>query len=103
MRALLAILFLALVADVGPAGAQQSAPPVCAPWQSWRSQLKAGYGELPRARFIANNGALVEIYVDPDDGSVTVIVINPMTGIACGVIGGEGWHLVPYPDSGGPA
>ena len=89
---------LALLLLLSPALAQSS--PTCLPLPTARETLLRDFNEVPVARALENKDSLIEILVNRDSGSFTIITINPMTGIACVVASGEDYYDIPTP---GPA
>ncbi len=107
-----ACLLAALLAAL-PASAQAAAPPeaspvaaACMPAGQLQRRLAESYGEIPSARGVAANGALLELWVSPGGRSFSLVVSFPPAGgrpaRSCLIAAGEGWRRAADPAAGGP-
>lgn len=79
----MAAFFMAAPAAADEAGCTGNAEMVAA--------LAAKYGESRAGYGIGNRGALIEIYVNDESGSWTLVVTSA-TGVSCAVIAGQLWQ-----------
>ncbi|MEM8790340.1 MAG: hypothetical protein AAGE80_01885 [Pseudomonadota bacterium] len=59
-------------------------------------QLADRYGETALSRGVARGAGVVEIYVNPDSGSWTIVVTNP-NGTSCLMAAGEAFEPLSHP------
>jgi hypothetical protein len=79
----------------GPAGAQQYN---CGKREAIIKQLGGDYQEAQIGAGIARGGGLVEIWVNPDSGSWSLLVTMP-GGATCLMISGQDWRTAPKVDA----
>jgi hypothetical protein len=79
----------------GPAAAQQYN---CGKREAIIKQLDGDYQEAPIGVGIARGGGLLEIWVNPDSGSWSLLVTVP-GGATCLMSSGEDWRAAPKVDT----
>lgn len=83
-----------------PANAQ-GGPPPCGDRTEIIQQLTDKYGETQHELGLAANGTIIEVYVNWDTGTWTILVTDA-NGLACMAAAGESWeyavHEVPGQD-----
>lgn len=89
MKALLAAAVLAAFSSVA------SAQSVCMPLEKLHHQALDKYGEAPIGQGVSSRGFMIQILVNPETGTWTVIGVQP-SGRACVLDSGEGWDSQPY-------
>ena len=90
-------LILALTLLASPAAAQQS----CAPYDSIHTHLSQKYGESIQVMGAINGGVTMFVYANTDNGSWTIVIVQP-NGLACVRAVGEDYTHLAMP-SGEPA
>ncbi len=90
---LTAALCAAIFMFAGPAVGQepQSRGRVCALHDKITDALKDRWGERQIGLGINNEGALVEVYVNPNNGSFTILLTRP-DGWSCVATAGKDWR-----------
>ena len=78
----------------GADGPQMTVTRQCAPPDKVHKRLITKYEESVFGAGVASNGKLVSVYVNDETGTFTIVVTNP-GGLACMVIGGDGWRAAP--------
>ena len=73
-----------------------AAEPVCAPRDAVTAKLERSYGETAHEGGLANGdgGGIAAIYVDPEDGSWTMLLNKP-DGSSCLIASGSNWGAMP--------
>ncbi len=79
-----------LLQTAGPVQAQ----PVCMSRDDLREELHKQFSEAPTAGAITNNGALVQLFVNRDRSSWT-LVMTRQCGASCFLVAGEDWNELP--------
>jgi len=82
---LLAVLFIA------PAWGQAT----CAARDYFAERLADKYGERQAFVGVNHNGALLEVWINPEKRSFSVLLVTTR-GWACLAASGEDWHLAPF-------
>ncbi|SFI84854.1 hypothetical protein [Albimonas pacifica] len=93
MRTILSAAAIALAAS--PVVAQ----PQCAPRPIVVEALAQKFGEHRIGMGIQNGARVVEVFVNAETGSFTVLSTS-LAGLSCIVAGGEGWSPDPLPVEG---
>ena len=90
MKHLLFATALALAITVSPVAAQT----LCISHSDAEKLLKEQYNEVVAARGITGRGSVVELFLDIEDGSWSLIETRPSM-LTCFMGGGEGWENIP--------
>lgn len=84
-----------------PTFAEAQQPPVgyipyyaCGETQAMRGGLTARYGEVTHGVGIATDIHVDELFVDPEDGSYSMLRSNAQDGISCILIEGRDWNFI---------
>ncbi len=94
-----AILTLAGMALALPAAAQA---PVCASHEIVAARLMAGWAETRQVVGLASDGAVLEVFANPETGTWTLLRSTP-DGRACIVAAGGSYSADPTAPQGEPA
>jgi hypothetical protein len=94
------LLTLAAICLTAPAMAQQ--PPPCGVWVKMAYKLANEYLEAPLAEMIDAQGNALELWVNPDTGTWTILSTTP-GGPTCMVKGGEDFVIRPLEPLGVPS
>jgi hypothetical protein len=101
--ALIAAATAAMADEVEPAQVQPSRPFCDEPAKAIKA-LKDTFGEEPRAIGLDTQDRLISLFVDPADGSWTLLMTVPgQSPISCVLVGGEAWEERPLPLVGDPS
>ena len=86
------LIVLACVCLYGPPAFSRAAD--CANFQVWRDALEKNYGEIrTHAGLSQSQQMVVELFVNPETGSFTILLTDPY-GVSCPIVGGEYWSTV---------
>lgn len=90
----LAILIGLTALTMTAAGAANAAPPsACAPRAEVVKSLDGMFKEVPAARAIVADGALMEVFIS-EEGTWTMLLTSPQQ-MSCLVGSGDGWEDLP--------
>ena len=95
MKTLWMFVFITLWPFASYAQQQQA----CAPNKAFLDHLEKNYHEAPAGYGTLPNGYMVELLMEPDGRTWTIIVTSPQ-GLSCLVSSGEGWRVLTPPVDG---
>lgn len=95
MKKLLALVLALFIVLPAPATAQS----VCAERTQMIEQLEERWGEIRHSAGLTGDDRVMEVFVNPETGTWTIIVTSPL-GHACMIAAGEFFNLL-LPDPGG--
>lgn len=97
-----AITLLGVCAAISPTPAIAQANTSCLPHAAAiAQQLNKQYGETLTAAGVDANGAMVQVYSNPESGSWTIAISIP-NGPTCIISSGEGWAYERAPEAPKP-